>query len=877
AFLDRGIEELSERGKVFPVRLSLFVEMVKAQPWDADTLHRLGGVEGVGLRFLEESFSSQLAPAAQRTHEPAVRSVLGQLLPQAGVDIKGKMQSEDALLEASGYRDQPALFDEMMRILDTDLRLITPTDPAGTYSGNESSSQSSDGVRYFQLTHDYLVPAIGKWITRRQRETRRGRAELRLVEYSDAWNSKPSRQFIPGWIDWLSIWLFSSPKRWSEAESRLMRATSRFHVTRFTAGIVGCGLLLAGSWYYQSHRSAQATVRQLQTVSTAELPGVLAQIRHQDTFTMPLVKDALQASAKGGRREWLNRLALLPSDSQQRNRLIQQHHLMDLPMLMILGEQLGELTSDQRHVLLTSVNDSETELATRLRSAILIASASKDPPKLDPAAADAVVQAMLQHAQNWPQDSSLLISVLPRLSQAIEEPLVRRVVSRDDSPERSLATSFAVQFLKRKPAELLKLFLDSSFAQQTQILSVLESELPVLGEQIRRFAATEVDTSLDAKAFDREARRKGIAASLLHRLGEPELTWKEFQHQSHPDARSYMIHRIGALGGDMAVLLTRFAREPDPSVRRGILHAIAQYEPTSLPPDLLAKAIAVTQDAFVNDLDAGVHSAAQSVLVSWDQDDWLAEEIKRQSRLSPDARKNWYVNAEGHTMAILDGRAEPRIGRVFAISTSEVTVEQGLRFMPDLPYYKDRSPTPDSPVGMLNWYRATAYCRWLSKELRVDSVNSYPANLSGSNPDVPCDHVVESAAYRLPTIAEWAFACRSFTQSTCYFGGSDRLTQLYCIDHDTSQRLVGNIRYFPAGTRLPNDFGMFNMLDGVREWCHDAKGDRRVIAGHSTNVELEAMTLAPPQDLKQAAADLPKSINGYYGMRLARTIKAPVK
>ena len=184
AFLDRAVEGLSDGGKIFPVRLSLFVEMVKMQPWEIATLTNLGGVHGIGLQFLEEAFSSDLAPAAQRTHEPAVRRVLRKLLPEIGLDIKGNMQAEQLLLDASGYKNQGVLFQEMMRILDTDLRLITPTDPAGTTSSDDSYSQSSDGVCYFQLTHDYLVPAVEQWLTRKQRETRRGRAELRLAEYS---------------------------------------------------------------------------------------------------------------------------------------------------------------------------------------------------------------------------------------------------------------------------------------------------------------------------------------------------------------------------------------------------------------------------------------------------------------------------------------------------------------------------------------------------------------------------------------------------------------------------------------------------------------------------------------------------------------------
>ena len=159
AFLDQAIEELSEDGKIIPVRLSVFVEMVKAQPWDLSTLANLGGVRGIGTQFLEEAFSSPHSPASHRIHEPAVRNVLRLLLPDQGGNLKGTMKTEAELRVASGYENQSPKFDELMEILDTQLRLITPTDPIGSaVSDDISFSESDDGIRYFQLTHDFSGP-----------------------------------------------------------------------------------------------------------------------------------------------------------------------------------------------------------------------------------------------------------------------------------------------------------------------------------------------------------------------------------------------------------------------------------------------------------------------------------------------------------------------------------------------------------------------------------------------------------------------------------------------------------------------------------------------------------------------------------------------
>ena len=56
-FLGQAVSGLSEDGKVISVRLALFAEMVKGKPWTPATLQAVGGMEGVGVTFLEETFS----------------------------------------------------------------------------------------------------------------------------------------------------------------------------------------------------------------------------------------------------------------------------------------------------------------------------------------------------------------------------------------------------------------------------------------------------------------------------------------------------------------------------------------------------------------------------------------------------------------------------------------------------------------------------------------------------------------------------------------------------------------------------------------------------------------------------------------------------
>ena len=73
-FLERAVRELAgPDGRIIPVRLTLFAEMLRHRDWTAATLAELGGFEGIGVMFLEETFCAPTAPPARRMHQPAAR------------------------------------------------------------------------------------------------------------------------------------------------------------------------------------------------------------------------------------------------------------------------------------------------------------------------------------------------------------------------------------------------------------------------------------------------------------------------------------------------------------------------------------------------------------------------------------------------------------------------------------------------------------------------------------------------------------------------------------------------------------------------------------------------------------------------------------
>jgi formylglycine-generating enzyme required for sulfatase activity len=186
-----------------------------------------------------------------------------------------------------------------------------------------------------------------------------------------------------------------------------------------------------------------------------------------------------------------------------------------------------------------------------------------------------------------------------------------------------------------------------------------------------------------------------------------------------------------------------------------------------------------------------------------------------------------------------------RITRQFHMGIHEVTVEQFRSFVDDTGHktaaeneessgydsdnqmfqYNKRGfnwrnlgwkQSDDHPVLNVNWFDAVAFCEWLSRK--------------------------ESRRYRLPTEAQWEYACRAGTVAR--FIGGDSSNQLLLIanvqdeslaqlkprfsNSDSASYLTKPVPWddkypfsAPVGRFQPNKFGLYDMLGNAAEWCQD--------------------------------------------------------
>ena len=202
------------------MRLALFAEMMKGKPWTPATLKAVGGTEGVGVTFLEETFSAADRPAGTplspeggpgRPEGPAARS-------------RHRHQGPHAVARASCWKrratpSRPRDFDDLIRILDGELRLITPTDPEG--DGAEApASPAPAGAKYYQLTHDYLVPLAAGLADPQAEGDAAGPGRAAAGGTLASWTAKPEGRHLPSVWEWAEHPAVHPRRDWTEPQRR---------------------------------------------------------------------------------------------------------------------------------------------------------------------------------------------------------------------------------------------------------------------------------------------------------------------------------------------------------------------------------------------------------------------------------------------------------------------------------------------------------------------------------------------------------------------------------------------------------------------------------------------------------------------------------
>ena len=137
--------------------------------------------------------------------------------------------------------------------------------------------------------------------------------------------------------------------------------------------------------------------------------------------------------------------------------------------------------------------------------------------------------------------------------------------------------------------------------------------------------------------------------------------------------------------------------------------------------------------------------------------------------------------------------------QAFDIGAYEVTQAQYQAIMGVNPSYCKAPTYPGSdnrPVEQINWYEAREFCTKLS-------------DLTGRT-------------FTLPSEAQWEYACRAGSTTLYSYGDSDTMLGDYAWWYPNSYGTGRPYGTHPVGTKLSNNWGLYDMMGNVWEWCLDS-------------------------------------------------------
>ena len=366
-----------------------------------------------------------------------------------------------------------------------------------------------------------------------------------------------------------------------------------------------------------------------------------------------------------------------------------------------------------------------------------------------------------------------------------------------------------------------------------------------------RNSRREAMSALEAAANDvndveveENLRHKARFAIVALHLKDPGLAREMCSMRPDPIQRTVFIEECAGWHGDLPALLGIVESVDDAPLRSGIALAVGTIAVADVPSFEKRKCTAVLSEWYQNAPDTGSHSAA-----GWALRRWRMELPKISVSKNPIEGRHWHVNSNGMSMLRIRAgrfvRKDPyskkkqrvTLTQGFLLADREVTRAQFQRFNSDPDYPDDKkpmawgpdgigpatwpgaksnhSPTEEHPAVNVRWYDAIRFCNWLSE--REGFTPCYRRTGQKEKRDNCAWRLISSAdGYRLPTEAEWEFACRANTTTAFSCGRDGPILSRYSVYRSDRPSITAS--------RLPNGWGLFDLHGNVAEMCHDRYG-----------------------------------------------------
>jgi len=625
----------------------------------------------------------------------------------------------------------------------------------------------------------------------------------------------------------------------------------------------------------------------------SEVLHIIENLREQQRWASHRLKE-MQQSVDASRR-WRVQLALvmLNIDQTRVADLVDYLTICQPPEFSPIIAGLRPYESELAAVLLARLRDNVDDAGKALRTACALAELGVPSRELVAYSSEIVAALVLQNPLHLLVWTHALHSIADRLIP----PLRKMMIGENQyTGIREACALVLLEFSQKQPSLLAAITAETTLEifpivferlqglrceDTSEVLNALDTIVVSTGQEAAETGATESVRIING-------RRRAVAASVMLRLGgRPRLATLLDGGGSDPEAATQFVHQVRQRGVSADVVARELLDNGDALVRYWLILAMGAFSPDDVSADLYSSVRGQLPGWYATDTSAAVHSVAGWLARTWGHGAAIREIDEQVVPFVSVGDREWFsiatavgpmrfvrIRSGKYTMGctLQELGAKPyetpphrvALSRDFAMSVGEVTRNQYEMFVRDtnhvaLPNIDDWSPTLDHPVVGLTWFEAGEYLSWLW---------------------LGDGYVEGPSPFRLPTEAEWEYACRA-DSTTAFSFGSDRalLPEYGWFQENSDLQTHSNL------TLRPNRFGLHNMHGNTWEWCSDWYGsyngssttdpvgapesDWRVLRGGCWNLN-ERYSRSACRNWH-----IPTNRNWYIGLRVSLTLPAP--